>query len=256
MKALILGCQDTSGTTSDVKKIAKKLLNKTTQDKVISKQECMCHLAKLDLFLCSESIETVSISGEYHLCTSDESKSSFLAKYAKRDTTKFNNMSLHQYFHYTKNFAPSNSPNSKRCIIPHYVGARSVPTYPPTEGYAKSVLILHVPWKNTFNKQKQARNYIDEFKSFLKSPLCPISVQIGYQQAKERYLQNKQFVEPTGKKENICYESFSTSVDESVEEIVALAGTLGLTCAPNIQEDDKYFYGDESTDWSKQHFKV
>ena len=77
MKALILGCQEVSGTTNDVKRIARKLLNKTTKDKVISKQECMCHLAKLDLFLCSESIETVSISGELGLCTSDESRSSF-----------------------------------------------------------------------------------------------------------------------------------------------------------------------------------
>ena len=95
MKSLFMGCQDISGTTSDVKKVARKLLNKTTKNKVISKQECMCHLAKLDLFLCSESIETVSISGEYHLCTSGEAKSSFLTKYAKRDITKYNDMSLH-----------------------------------------------------------------------------------------------------------------------------------------------------------------
>ena len=103
MKALILGCQDISGTTNDVKRIARKLLNKTSKDKVISKQECMCHLAKLDLFLCSESIETVSISGEYRLCTSEEAKSSFLTKYAKRDITKYDKMSLHQYFHFKKN---------------------------------------------------------------------------------------------------------------------------------------------------------
>ena len=51
MKSLILGSQDISGTTNDVKRIARKLLNKTSKDKVISKQECMCHLAKLDLFL-------------------------------------------------------------------------------------------------------------------------------------------------------------------------------------------------------------
>ena len=256
MKALILGCQDMSGTTSDVKKIAKKLLNKTTKDKVISKQECMCHLAKLDLFSCSESIETVSISGEYRLCTSGESKYSFLAKYAKRDTSKWNQLSLHQYFHYIKNTAAKRSSTSQKYIIPHYVGARSVPTYPPTEGYAKSVLILHVPWKNSFNEEKETRNYIEEFKSFLKSPLCPMSVRIGYERAKARYLQNKQFVEPTGKNENICYESFSSTVDESVQEIVALASTLGLTCDPDIQENDEYFYGDESTDWSKQHVKV
>ena len=256
MKALILGCQDTSGTTNEVKKIAKKLLNKTTKDKLISKQECMCHLAKLELYSCSESIETVSISGEYRLCTSGESKCSFLAKYANRDITQWNNTSLHQYFHQIKNFGAKRWSTNQKYIIPHYVGARSVPTYPPTEGYAKSVLLLNVPWKNTFNEEKVTRNYIEEFKCFLKSPWCPINVKIGYERAKARYEQNKQFVEPTGRNENICYESFSSTVDESVQEIVALASTLGLTCAPDIQEKDEYFYGDGSTDWSKQHVKV
>ena len=36
MKAIVLGCQVMSGTTSDNKKIAKKLLNKATKDEVIS----------------------------------------------------------------------------------------------------------------------------------------------------------------------------------------------------------------------------
>lgn len=115
MKGLILGCKDTSGTTADVKKIAKKLLNKTSKDKLISKQECMCHLARLDLFLCSESIETVSISGEYRLSTSGEAKSSFLAKYAKRNNTKWN-MTLHQYFHHIKNTPSSKLPGSKNSL--------------------------------------------------------------------------------------------------------------------------------------------
>ena len=57
MKALILGMNEISGTSKDVKRIARILLNKTTKDKVISKQECMCHLAKLDLFLCSEAMK-------------------------------------------------------------------------------------------------------------------------------------------------------------------------------------------------------
>jgi hypothetical protein len=34
---------------------------------MISKQESMVHLAGLDLHLCSETIEIVSISGCYHL---------------------------------------------------------------------------------------------------------------------------------------------------------------------------------------------
>jgi hypothetical protein len=216
----------------------------------------MYHLAKLDLFLCSESIETVSISGEYCLCTSGEAKSSFLAKYAKRDTTKCNDMSLHQYFHFMKNSALSRIHSSYKCIIPHYVGARSVPTYPPTEGYAKSVLILHVPWSNTFNEQAESRNYVKEFKSFLKSQFCPMSVKIGYERAKTKYVQKKEFVEPTGRNENICYDSFSTTVDKSVEEIVALASTLGLASAADIQYENEYFYGNESTNWSEHHYQV
>src|SRR5687767_5170697 len=201
MKALILGCEEVSGTKNDVKRIARKLLNKTTKDKVISKQECMCQLAKLDLFLCSKFIETVSISGEYCLCTSTESKSSFLVKYAKRDMPHSSKMSLHEYFHFVKNILPSNSSGHWKSIIPHYVGASSTPTYPVKEGYAKSVLILHVPWKNTFTEEGHPRNYIDEFKRFLTSTSCPLSVKIGYDRAKTRFEQNTQFVEPTGRKE-------------------------------------------------------
>src|SRR5688572_5851529 len=200
MKDLIMGCQDISGTTNDVKRIARKLLNKTSKDKVISKQECMCHLAKLDLFLCSESIETVSISGEYRLCTSEEAKSSFLTRYAKQDTTKYNELSLHQYFHFIKNFVSARTYSNHKCIIPHYVGAKSAPTFPITERYAKSVLILHEPWNNTFNEKEEPRNYVKELESFLLSPLCPMGVQVGYERVKARYEQKTQFVEPTGKK--------------------------------------------------------
>ena len=69
-------------------------------------------------------------------------------------------------------------------------------------------------------------------------------------------MQKTQFVEPTGRKDNIFYESFSTTVDEIVEDIVALASTLILTSAADIPEENEYFYGDESTNWSEQHFKV
>ena len=136
------------------------------------------------------------------------------------------------------------------------MGARSLPAYPPTEGYAKSVLLLHVPWKNTFNEHTESRNYVEQLESLLTSPLCPMSVKVGYERAKTRYEQNKQFLEPTGKKENICYESFSTTVDNSVEEIVALASTLGLTSAPLNQEENENFYGDDSTNWCDQHYQV
>ena len=83
-----------------------------------------------------------------------------------------------------------------------------------------------------------------------------MSVKVGYERARARYEQKTQIVEPTGRKENILYESFSTTVDDSVKEIVALASTLGLTSAADIPEENAYFYGDELTNWSEQHYKV
>ena len=116
--------------------------------------------------------------------------------------------------------------------------------------------MIHVPWRDTFNKKGESRNYVEEFELFLESKKCPDSVRIGYRRAKARYEQKKQFIEPTGRKDNIFYESFSTTFDDSVEEIVALASTLGLTSAAHDQEENDFFYGDDSTNWCEQHYKV
>jgi len=79
-----------------------------------------------------------------------------------------------------------------------------------------------------------------------------MSVKNGYDCAKTQYEQKTRFIEPTGKKKTILYKSFSISNNESVEEIVALASTLGCTCA----EDGEYFYGTDETNWCEQHYQV
>ena len=43
---------------------------------------------------------------------------------------------------------------------------------------------------------------------------------------------------------------------EDKSEIVALASTLGLTGAPDLQDDNEYFYEDETTAWDNQHYEV
>ena len=98
-----------------------------------------------------------------------------------------------------------------------------------------------MPWHNKFDQQGQDRHYIKEFESFLQNPKCPTGIKIGYERAKARYDQQKQFVEPTDKRENIFYESFSTIVDDSIDEIVALASTLGYTCGLNEREENNFF---------------
>jgi hypothetical protein len=247
MKALILGSSDTSGTVTEVKTLARVLLNKVTKEKVISKQECMCHLAGLDLVLCSESIESVSISGTYKLGTEYQAKKTMLSRYADRENVH-KDMTLHQFFLFTK----TKSSQIRKPVIPHYVGGRSSPTYPVTEGYAKSVLTCHVPWIGKLNFQGN-RDYVQEFQDFVKSDNCPKSVKVAYGRVKGRYLQKNKTQEPTSQIQTINYDTFSKDLDPDIIDIVALAGTLGIHQKDNDELD--YNIG-LNYDWSQQSYQV
>ena len=112
---------------------------------MLSKQECMVLLANLQLFDCSETIETVSLAGSYRLSQSTyKSKAkNFLFDYAKR-SDELNSYSFDDYFNYQKGKSKTNQD-----IIPHYVGGSSIPIFSPTQEYPKSVLLLYKPWKKT-----------------------------------------------------------------------------------------------------------
>jgi hypothetical protein len=113
MKALIMGNSETSGTVAEVNALARVSLNKVTKEKVISKQECMCHLAGLDLVLCSESIESVSTSGTHKLGTENQAKSTLLSECAKRQNTQ-KDMTPHEFFFFTKEKLSLRKP-----VVPH-----------------------------------------------------------------------------------------------------------------------------------------
>ena len=82
-------------------KLAWIVMNQMIKEKNISKQECMVHLSQLPLFECSETIETVSISGSYKLDNEGQSKgTSFFHKYANRTSDWY--LSLHIFFHTEK----------------------------------------------------------------------------------------------------------------------------------------------------------
>ena len=54
--------EKSASNTPDVRQVAIKFMNQITKDKLISKQEAMCLSGGLKLFLCSETIETISMS--------------------------------------------------------------------------------------------------------------------------------------------------------------------------------------------------
>ena len=109
---------DDNGSQLDVIRLSRHLLNRAASNCAISKQECMVLLSGLDLMMCSESIEMVSITGSYRL--QDGASSTFYSHYEKRPQS-LHHLSLDQYFDEEKN---SNVPG-KKTIIPHYVGGRS-----------------------------------------------------------------------------------------------------------------------------------
>lgn len=154
-------------------------MNKSVAKRLISKQEAMVLLGGLDLSICSETIESVSISNSHSLRDSDEKHvdKSFINKYKTRPRTD-DNKSIHSYFHQLKN---SNA--NKGMVIPHFVGISGTPTFPVTESYARHVLIVYKPWR-VYPKNL---DWINEFDNFINSRKCPASARMGYERVMRRY---------------------------------------------------------------------
>ena len=100
VKDIILNSSECTGDIADVKRVSRHILNEATKNRLISKQESMCYIGQLPLFLCSEIIENISLSGYRKIGTQQEAQTTFLITYAKRQEK--HEMSLHQYFDYKK----------------------------------------------------------------------------------------------------------------------------------------------------------
>jgi len=86
----------------------------------------MCELSRKPMVICSEVIETVSLSG-YTKLSSDgnyNTSKTLLTKYKNRTIDL--HLSLHDFFHKIKN----QSPKKGREYVPHYVGGSGQPVYP------------------------------------------------------------------------------------------------------------------------------
>lgn len=182
----------------------------------------MVLLGGLDLVLCSESIETVSITGSYRL--QDGPSSTLISQYENRAAEK--NLSLDQFFEKRKN---ENSTNTKT-TIPHYVGGRSNPIYPPTEGYARATLLIHKPWSKGNKPFDPDVDLVDQFMVFIKSPSCPKSVLIPFERMRWRYQ------EKLGIREAIASDIQETKpdgVDNDIIDILQIAASFN---APNEED--------------------
>jgi hypothetical protein len=230
--SLVLAAEEESFGKQDVQRLARKVLNRSVGEKLVSKQEAMVQLGKLDLFVCSEMISTVSLSGYYKIATSGEGAHTCLVKYAKRDTSTPRSLELSLYAYFLEN--EGYSQKHHRHIVPHFTGASSTPVYPPTKDYARAVLLTHQPWHRKFDADD--RDFLVEFWNFIKSPHCPPIVLIPFYQVYVRYLSKNVYTEPTSNAEGISYEEFAQDIPEDVALTVKLVSNI----AGSAVESDGY----------------
>jgi hypothetical protein len=163
---------DDTGSKHDVIRLSRHLvLNCAATNRTISKQECMILVGGLDLVKCSETIETMSISGQY--CIQSGESNTVYKQYEKHPAS-LHHLSVDQLFDHMYN-------RGGNATVPHYVGGRSQPVYPATEGYAQASLIIHKPWHKGVKPFSDDTPVIDQFHEFIQSASCPVSLKIPYE---------------------------------------------------------------------------
>jgi hypothetical protein len=251
MSQIVMAAEEEKGDERDVKKLARKMLNLCSKNQIVSKQEASCQMAGLDMYLCSESIYSVSLAGETRLGSESEAKSTFLVHYAKRGD-ELHHMSLNAFFHHWHNRHGKFTEKTKM-KIPMFTGAQSEAVYPATPENANAVLMIHCPWKTKFHLKKDDENLLSLFKEFITDPTrCPDSVSVAYERAKLL----KSMKEPVSKGGDIDYSTYSVEPDQDIKDIVALAGSI-FHANGGVDPDSglNFDYG-KDLDWSQQSIKV
>ena len=203
-------------------------MNKSVSKRLISKQEAMVLLGNLDLTLCSETIESVSISNSTSLRNSDEKcvDKTFITKYKKRPLSE-ENSSIHSYFHCIKNDS-----SNKKVIIPNFVGVSGTPTFPVTETYARHVLIVYKPRREYPKKM----DWIFEFNNFINSKHCPDSARMGYERVMRRYYDKMMHYDPKSSQPDHS----KNPVSDDDLDLIAL---LGLNTPENTDSEIALLHG-------------
>ena len=222
-----------------MRRACKHIMNKTVSKRLISKQEAMVLLGSLDLTLCSETVESVSISNSLSLRNADEKSvdKTFITKYKKRPLSE-DNCSLHTFFHRTKN-----GHTNTGAIIPHFVGVNGTPTFPVSETYARHVIIVYKSWR----EYPKNVDWIFEFDNFITSRHCPDSARMGYERVVCRYYDKMMHYDPKASEPD-------HSKNPTCDDDLGLIALLGLNKPNNTDAETALLHGlDLGTDFVWDH---
>ena len=246
-EAIIQAAEEQDGDHRDVTRMARRILNESTKNRVVSKQEAVCQLAGLSLYSCSESLEQTSLAGNIRLSNENAGRSTFLYKYAYRKSEL--DMSLDQYFHFIHNEG-----NKKgKFKIPIYSGAQCEPVNPATAAYARAMLLIHMPWSGTFEVPNDDELLIQKFLKFVQDKnICPISVSTSYTRAGI----SKGMKEPISSANDMDYDTFTIKADQDHIDLVALASTIYKNYDEEKESCSMNFDYGLDKDWSQRTVEV
>ncbi len=94
--------KDDLGDPTDITKLIQKILNKASSARMITKQEFMVLLSDVPLYICSDIVQKVSLSGYVAVTKEKQKSNTILSQYKKQPFNK-RLLSLHEFFHQLKN---------------------------------------------------------------------------------------------------------------------------------------------------------
>lgn len=203
----------------------------------------MIECTELPLTLCSEMIQTISITGSAKIYTEKTGRPSLLSAYMNRPSCDENqSFSKFVYEHYRH--------IDQRIFVPHYVGMNNSPCYPVSPSYARATLIIHSPWRNAYYHRLDDTSCLGEFMDRIKNCKLPTTVKLNYLQAKQRYEHSHATADankPIGNDE--------MELDEEDQFLLTHMATLtaSQTHMNSTETTTECFYRGEDYDWSRRH---
>ncbi len=136
--------------------------------------------------------------------------------------------------------------------IIHPVGMSGNPTFSPSDGYAKTTLILHEPWSitNRLSFEHDPQQLFPEFDNFMRSPHCPVDVLIKYEIAFEKSERTRKNKECSNDQDNTAFDIDDPSYPEAAPMLIQSCQSFHKsTILHNLDRGLDY-------DWSQRHFYI
>jgi hypothetical protein len=230
-----------------IQHVVNQIMNRCVANRLISKQEAMVELAGLDLTSCTEIFDNISISGAKKLGSKGNA---YIQEYYHRKDDL--NLSLKQY--YMKKFN-SEDGNKMAFHVLHFPGVSATTTFPITDKFAHSMLIIHKPWSKE-NPLKRVpgmtwRSMFDDFMDVSPPKELEINLARAKEAYKEKHIKKKM---PRNNFEGGDY-GFDSDEEDNDDERQNEMDIISQYPTDMTEEETKVkFHLGREFDWSKRHF--